>query len=150
MPSGLVRSSYDETLQALLHLEVRASNCLRKLNGAIRSSRRRTRLHASTGSSGFALHRFPKLLYTAHNRGNRRAGNSLDSPHHLVDFAGKGPIRRGQETQKAREDAMSHERRTFPVPPSEFSCLFSPIPKLASAARPPATRHRQRGIRLSH
>ena len=34
---------------------------------------------------------------------------------------------------------MPHERGSSPVPPSEFSCAVSPIPKLASAARSPAT-----------
>jgi len=49
-------------------------------------------------------------------------------------------ICRSQETRKAREDTMPHERGPLPVLPSEFFCLLSPIPKLASAARSPATR----------
>ena len=37
-----------------------------------------------------------------------------------------------QETRKAREDAMPHERGSMPVLPSEFSITtLSPIPKLA-------------------
>ena len=40
---------------------------------------------------------------------------------------------------------MPHERGPLPVLPSEFSCLLSPIPKLASAARSPVT-HTVNGI----
>ena len=36
---------------------------------------------------------------------------------------------------------MPHERGPLPVLPSEFFCPLSPIPKLASAARSPATRN---------
>ena len=36
---------------------------------------------------------------------------------------------------------MPHERGPLPVLPSEFFCLLSPIPKLASAARSPVTRN---------
>ena len=35
----------------------------------------------------------------------------------------------------ARKDATPHERGLMPMPPSEFFCLPSPIPMLASAAR---------------
>ncbi len=35
---------------------------------------------------------------------------------------------------------MPHERGPLPVLPSEFFYLLSPIPKLASTARSPATR----------
>ena len=61
-----------------------------------------------------------------------------DSGTRRADFPKMGTPR-SRETQKAREDTMPHERGPLPVLPSEFFCLLSPIPKLASAARSPAT-----------
>jgi hypothetical protein len=48
----------------------------------------------------------------------------------------------GRETRKARKDTVPHERGLLPMLPSEFLSLLSPIPKLASVARPPTARQR--------
>lgn len=65
-----------------------------------------------------------------------------------VDFAGRPHPPTNARHKKAREDAIPHERGSLPVLPFEIFSLLSPFPKLASAARPPATRHSSTGCPL--
>jgi hypothetical protein len=89
-------------------------------------------------------------LDCAQSMKQRNGVDALCTHAQIADCRPKGAICRGRETQNAREDAMPHERGFKPVPPSEFFCLLSPMPKVASAARPPATRNPSMSSRLTH
>jgi len=65
----------------------------------------------------FALHQFLKLLYTAHNRENRGAGDSLDSPHESGRFCRKTPyLPRWRDTKGPRRRNASRAPNPFSAP----------------------------------
>ena len=100
---------------------------------------------AKRRATGVAAHQ-GVALDCAQSEEDAQANLLKNSQREPGKFCLKSLIYRGKETQRARKDAMPHERGLPPVPPSDFFCIVNADPKTRFCRPPPATRQPSAGI----